>query len=139
MSVYTGEFGLGPTIEVDMIDMTKEVARITADSGIVNGTATVFVSGSTGAITTVEYEPGLLKDIPDALERLMPKGMTYDHHLRWHDGNGHSHVRASLLGPSLTVPVREGRPLLGTWQQIVFIELDNKRRERTIHVTVMGE
>ncbi|KAF5417156.1 MAG: hypothetical protein C5S38_02095 [Candidatus Methanophagaceae archaeon] len=94
--------------------------------------------GATSAITTLEYEPGLVHDLPDALERLFPKGIGYEHEYRWHDGNGHSHVRAAFLGPSLTVPFRDKRLMLGTWQQVVFIELDNKRRSRRIILQIMG-
>jgi secondary thiamine-phosphate synthase enzyme len=139
MVVYSSEFELKSKRENDIIDITGEVSRVVTDSGIKNGMVCVFVSGSTGALTTLEYEPGLLKDFPEALERMMPKSITYEHHLRWNDGNGHSHVRASLIGPSLTVPFNSGSLMLGTWQQIVFMELDNRSRSRKILVQVMGE
>jgi secondary thiamine-phosphate synthase enzyme len=99
----------------------------------------VFVAGSTAAVTTVEYEPGLVADMHEAMDRLYPKDLEYEHHLRWGDGNGHSHVRASFLGPSLSVPVVDGRLLLGTWQQIVFMELDNKPRTREVFVQIVGD
>jgi secondary thiamine-phosphate synthase enzyme len=99
----------------------------------------VFNPGSTGAITTIEYEPGLVADLPAALERLFPKGMEYRHDETWHDGNGHSHVRASMMGPGLTVPIVDGRLTLGTWQQIVFVELDNKPHHRRIVVQMVGD
>lgn len=139
MTVYGSEFDVKSRRENDIIDITGEVANIVADSGIKNGIACVFVSGSTGAITTIEYEPGLLKDLPEALERMMPKDITYEHHLRWQDGNGHSHVRASMIGPSLTVPVNSSNLVLGTWQQIAFLELDNRARSRKILVQVVGD
>ena len=125
--------------ETDIIDITAEVTDAIKASEIRNGIVTVFVPGATGAVTTIEYEPGLLKDLPAMLERIAPKEIEYEHEKRWHDGNGHSHVRASLLGPSITIPFEDGRLTLGTWQQIVFIELDNKSRSREIVLQIMGE
>jgi len=139
MGVYGASFELGTTSENDIVDVSGEVDRIVKESGLREGLACVYVSGSTGSLTTIEYEPGLLEDLPDALERLAPKDIVYQHHLRWQDGNGHSHVRASIMGPSLTVPFRDRSPILGTWQQIVFIEMDVKPRKRTIHVQLVGE
>ena len=138
MSVVTKELHFNTGGEVEIKDITEEVNRKLTESGISDGTVTIFVPGSTGAVTTIEYEPGLVKDLPDALERLFPRGIVYQHELRWHDGNGHSHVRASFLGPSLTVPFRNSRMLLGTWQQVVFIELDNKRRSRSVILQILG-
>ena len=123
----------------EILDITGEVQGIVSESGLKNGLACVFVSGSTAAITAVEHEPGLVLDLQRAMDRLYPKGMDYEHPRRWGDGNGHSHVRASFLGPSLTVPVVDGRLQLGTWQQIVFMELDNKPRTREILVQVVGD
>lgn len=123
----------------EILDITQQVQRIVSDSGLENGLACVFVAGSTAAITTVEHEPGLVADLQQAMERLYPRGIDYEHHRRWGDGNGHSHVRASFLGPSLTVPVVDGRLQLGTWQQIVFMELDNKPRTRDVLVQVIGD
>lgn len=120
-------------------DMTPGVASCLARAGMESGTVTVFVTGSTASVTTTEYEPGLQRDIPAALDRLVPASAHYHHDATWHDGNGHSHVRAALLGPSLTVPFSEGRLLLGTWQQIVLIDHDNRPRERTLVVQIMGE
>lgn len=120
-------------------DITGQVADIINASKVKDGLALVFVPGSTGAVTTLEYEPGLLEDLPAALDRLFPKGIKYGHDRTWHDGNGHSHVRAAFLGPSLSVPVTGNRLELGTWQQIVFIELDVRPRGREIVVKVMGE
>ena len=119
-------------------DLTAEVQRIVDDSGIATGIAHVFNIGSTGAIIHLEWEPGLERDIPEQLNRLLPPSLDYGHEQTWHDGNGHSHLQASLLGPGLTVPVRDGRLLLGTWQQVIHVECDNKPRERTIAVTVLG-
>ena len=123
----------------EVIDITAKVQDIVSKSGIGNGLACIFVAGSTAAVTTVEFEPGLVKDVNEAMDRLYPKGIDYEHHRRWGDGNGHSHVRASLVGPSLTVPVVDGRLLLGTWQQIVVIDHDNRSRTRKVFVQVMGE
>jgi len=125
--------------ETDIIDITGEVANAIKASEIRNGIVTVFVPGATGAVTTIEYEPGLLKDLPAMLEWIAPKEIEYEHEKRWHDGNGHSHVRASLLGPSITVPFEDGRLTLGTWQQIVFVELDNKSRSREVVLQIIGE
>jgi secondary thiamine-phosphate synthase enzyme len=123
----------------DMIDLTAEVQALVRRHGFRQGQALVFVSGSTAGLTTVEYEPGLIKDLPAAFERLAPRGMRYHHEDTWHDGNGHSHVRASLLGPSLTVPFEDGALLLGTWQQIVLVDFDNGPRRRDVVVQLSGE
>jgi secondary thiamine-phosphate synthase enzyme len=123
----------------EMHDLTGEVARTVAQSGVRTGTVNVFHLGSTGAIGAIEFEPGLRKDLPQTLDRLIPPGTHYAHEQTWHDGNGHSHLQATLLGPSLTVPVSGGKLLLGTWQQIVLLECDVRPRERTVVVTVMGE
>ncbi len=139
MTVYQAELNLKQTYEGDIIDITSEISQIVSKSGIKNGIVSIFNAGSTGAIITLEYEPGLLKDIPDFLEKIIPKNMNYFHEQTWHDGNGHSHVRASLLGPSLTVPVNNSNVFHGTWQQIAFIELDAKPRKRKLMITVIGE
>lgn len=123
----------------EMQDLTDSISRIVARSAIKIGMAQVFVVGSTGAIGTIEFEPGLKKDLPQMLDRLIPPSREYGHEQAWHDGNGHSHLQATLLGPSLTVPIAEGRPVLGTWQQIIHLECDVRSRDRTIVVTVMGE
>ena len=125
--------------EGDILDITDQVEGAVRGTGITNGVATVFVPGATGAITTIEYEPGLIHDFPAMLERVAPRGISYEHEKRWHDGNGHSHVRASLVGPSLTVPFTEGSLTLGTWQQIVFVEMDRRGRSREIVLQVLGE
>jgi secondary thiamine-phosphate synthase enzyme len=123
----------------DMHDLTDRVATIVADSSVRTGLAHVFNVGSTGAVGTIEFEPGLQRDLPEILDRLMPPGRDYGHEQAWHDGNGHSHLQATTLGPALTVPVRDGRLVLGTWQQIFHLECDIKPRRRTIIVTVIGE
>ena len=138
MVVETKELQFDTRGEVEIIDITGEVNSKLRESGIENGIVTIFVPGSTGAVTTIEYESGLLHDLPNALERLFPRDINYEHEYRWHDGNGHSHVRASFIGPSLTVPFRNKKLMLGTWQQVVFIELDNKRRSRRLILQIIG-
>lgn len=125
--------------EVGLVDLTDRLRAVVSSSGIRNGQALLFTASSTSAITTLEFEPGLRKDLPAALERLFPEALRYHHEETWHDGNGHSHVRAAFLKPDLMVPIRDGEPLLGTWQQVVFVELDNKPRTRRIAVHVWGE
>lgn len=139
MSVHHAELRLSTHGDSEMHDLTARVSEIVRESSIREGTVTVFIPGSTCGITTIEYEPGLLQDFPAAMERLAPRDMTYAHDQTWHDGNGHSHVRASVIGPSLTVPVSGGEPVLGTWQQIALVDFDNRSRQRRIVVTVMGE
>ena len=123
----------------EIIDLTPEVQKIVSESGLRDGQALVFVPGSTGALSTLEHEPGLQQDLPQLLQKLIPAGRAYCHDRTWHDGNGHSHLRATLVGPSLTVPFAAGRLLLGTWQQIVFLEFDNKPRQRRLIVQLQGE
>jgi secondary thiamine-phosphate synthase enzyme len=139
MAVFQSEIQIQRTNETDIVDITAELERMVDQSGIENGIVSTFVAGSTGAIISLEFEPGLLKDIPDFLERIAPKSFDYYHEQTWHDGNGHSHVRASFLSPSLTVPLNKGRIIHGTWQQIAFLELDVKPRNRRIFVTIIGE
>jgi secondary thiamine-phosphate synthase enzyme len=139
MVVFTGYVDLDTQGDTDIIDVTSRVAGIVASSGIKDGIVLVFAPGSTAAITTLEYEPGLVFDLQEALQRLVPRDMYYKHHERWHDGNGHSHIRASLLGQSKSFPVINGDILLGTWQQIVFIDMDNRPRSRKVVVQVCGE
>jgi len=139
MAVFTKNISLKSKADGGMHDITKDVQRIVSESKINNGIAVIFCPGSTGAVSTVEYEPGLLKDIPEALERIAPAGVDYAHHQTWGDDNGRGHVRATLIGPDLTVPLVKGKLTLGTWQQIVFMELDTRDRERSLVVQVMGE
>lgn len=123
----------------DMHDITETVNAVVAESGIRTGIAHVFNVGSTAAVAAIEFEPGLRKDLPELLNRLIPPSRDYGHEQTWHDGNGHSHLQATLLGPALTVPVSDGGLVLGTWQQIVHLECDVRPRERTLIVTVLGE
>ena len=139
MSVYCNDIQIKTNGEVEIINITSEIQELISKSGIKKGIACVFVPGSTGAISTVEYEPGLIKDIPRSLEKIAPKNINYDHHETWHDDNGHSHVRASLMGPSLTIPIKNGKLVHGTWQQVVFVELDTRPRNRNISVQIIGE
>ena len=122
-----------------MVDLTETVEGFLRDSKLSNGTVTVFVSGSTGSIITIEFEPGLINDFPNMLNRIIPKEMDYGHEQMWQDGNGHSHVKASLIGPSLTIPFVDKKLCLGTWQQIVFLELDTRSRNRSLVLQIMGE
>ncbi len=122
-----------------MQDITQEVVEVVARSGIQTGVVHLFNIGSTAGLGTIEFEPGLQQDFPEMLDRLIPPSTDYGHEQTWHDGNGHSHLQASLLGPSLSIPVSQCRPVLGTWQQIFHLECDNKPRNREIVVTVIGE
>ena len=137
--VSNGSISLKTAARDEIVDVTGKVEEIVHRSKVMNGIACVFVVGSTAAVTTVEHEPGLVSDMQAAMDRLYPKDVDYEHHLRWGDGNGHSHIRASFVGPSLTVPVVDGQLQLGTWQQIVFMEFDNKPRTRELSVQVIGE
>jgi secondary thiamine-phosphate synthase enzyme len=139
MSVYYDELNVNTRGEVDIINITDDVQKIVNKSKIKEGIACLFVPGSTGTITTIEYEPGLMKDLPKALQKIAPKGEYYNHHETWHDDNGHSHVRASLMGPGINVPIKNGKIIHGTWQQIVFVELDTSPRDRNIIVQIVGE
>jgi len=123
----------------DIIDLTTEVNKVLKRSKIENGLLTVFCSGSTGAVTTIEYETGVLRDLQKAIEKIAPSNIPYEHDKRWGDGNGFSHVRAALMKPALTIPLIKGKLTLGTWQQIVFIDFDNRRRERSLLVHILGE
>ena len=125
--------------EDDIIDLTKQTAKVVLDSKLAEGIVTVFVVGSTAAITTIAFEGGLAKDFPEMLSRVAPKEIYYEHEKMWQDGNGHSHVRASLIGPSLTVPFKDGNLILGTWQQIVLVEMDTRHRERKVVFQIIGE
>ena len=123
----------------DVIDITPQVSQAVRESGMGAGTVTIFITGSTAGVTTVEYEPGLIADLQALFERVAPQGIDYRHNLRWGDGNGHSHIRASLLGASLVVPFADKSLMLGTWQQIVFIDFDNRPRTRTVMMQITGE
>jgi secondary thiamine-phosphate synthase enzyme len=122
-----------------MQDLTEQVAAVVHSSGIKNGLVHVFNVGSTAAVGTIEFEPGLEHDLPTVLDKLIPPSRSYGHEQAWHDGNGHSHLQATVLGPSLTVPVAQGKLVLGTWQQIFHLECDVRARQRTVMVTVIGD
>ena len=123
----------------DLHDLTESVQEVVAESGVRAGLANVFVVGSTAAVGTIEFEPGLQKDLPEVLDRLLPPSREYGHEQTWHDGNGHSHLQATVLGPGLTVPVADGRPVLGEWQQVFLLECDTRPRQRTVVVTILGD
>jgi len=137
--IYQHEIQLETTGHRHMHDLTEDIAHIVSTSRIRAGLVNVFNLGSTGAIGTIEFEPGLEKDLPWVLDKLLPPSREYGHEQAWHDGNGHSHLQATMLGPSLTVPLKDGRLALGTWQQVFHLECDIKPRRRTIVVTVIGE
>lgn len=139
MPVSTQSFTVETRGNTDVLDITPQVAQALEHSGLQDGIATVFISGSTGGITTVEFKPGLKRDLPEIMDELVPAGRRYHHDDTWHDGNGHAHLRSSLVGTSFTVPFVGGRLILGTWQQIVFLDFDNRPRRREILVQLMGE
>lgn len=139
MRVHTDSFHISTKGKTDILDVTPQVSKCLANSDLKNGMLTVFVSGSTAGITSIEYEPGLLQDLPEAFEKIAPMKQQYHHDDTWHDGNGYSHVRAAMLGASFSVPFVDGRLRLGTWQQIVVIDFDNRPRHREILVQMMGE
>ena len=123
----------------DIIDITSILRDYLQDSKLQNGHVIVFVPGSTGGLTTIEYEPGLLKDLPEMLEKIAPMEANYHHDKTWHDGNGYAHLRSALIGPSITIPFTSATLQLGTWQQVVFIDFDNRSRSRSLHVQIYGE
>jgi secondary thiamine-phosphate synthase enzyme len=137
--VVTEKINVKTKGECDIVDITSEVERKVSESGIESGTVTVFISGSTAGVTTIEYEPGVVSDFRAMWDRIVPRYMQYKHDQRWGDGNGYSHVRASILGPSLVVPFSNRALLLGTWQQIIVIDFDNRPRSREIILQIMGE
>ncbi|MCK5541397.1 MAG: secondary thiamine-phosphate synthase enzyme YjbQ [Desulfobacterales bacterium] len=122
----------------DVKNITTQINQVVIESTIENGMVNIFVVGSTGSVTTIEYEPGVVEDLKRTLDEIAPQGIEYEHEKAWHDGNGHSHVQAAILGPSLTIPVRSSRLKLGTWQQVVVINHDNKPRKREIEITITG-
>ncbi|MBN2250810.1 MAG: YjbQ family protein [Candidatus Altiarchaeota archaeon] len=139
MKVVTKKIAIDMEADCDIKDITGEVAKAVSESGLASGTVTVFATGSTGAVSTMEYEPGLLKDIPRALEALAPSNIDYAHHKTWHDDNGKSHVRSTIIGTSLVVPFTERELALGTWQQIILMNLDTSARTREVVLQIMGE
>ena len=139
MTTYQQQITVRTSGHGDMHDLTDQVGAVVAASGVRSGTVNVFNVGSTAAVGTVEFEPGLRQDLPSILDKLIPPSRAYGHEQAWHDGNGHSHLQATLLGPSLTAPIADGKPVLGTWQQIFHLECDVRGRQRTIVITVLGE
>ncbi len=139
MAIVTKTLKLSTRGESDVHDLTDGVAKAVGEAGLRDGTVTVFVSGSTAGVTTIEYEEGVVRDLCDAIERIAPKSIPYAHDAKWGDMNGYSHVRASLVGPSLAVPFRGGQLLLGRWQQIVLVDFDNRPRKREVILQIMGE
>lgn len=137
--IKTDEIKFNTSGAGDIIDMTQEISNAVIQSGINSGTVTVFAPGSTTGITTIEYEPGLLKDIPQLMEKLIPSDKPYHHDETWHDGNGFSHLRSALIGSDMTIPFVAGKLTLGTWQQVVFLEFDNRPRNRNVILQIMGE
>ena len=139
MTIITQYLTFNTKGDTDITDITSQVDQKLKESSLTQGSVLIFVPGSTGALTTIEYESGLVKDMQDALDRLVPRELEYAHNRMWGDGNGHSHVRASMLGPSLNLPFNDGSLMLGTWQQIVFLDLDNRSRSRKLIVQITGE
>jgi len=139
MDIITDSFAVSTGGETDIRDITHQVQKIISSNGFTEGNVLVFVAGSTAGITTIEFEPGLRKDYPAFFEKLIPSDVSYHHDQTWHDGNGHSHLRASLQGASLTVPFAKGSLLLGTWQQIILVDFDNRPRRRNIIVQITGK
>ena len=137
--VYQTEILVNTSGHRDMHDITEAVSEAIEASGVRQGLVQLFNVGSTATLGTIEYEPGLVGDLPAALDRLLPPSRDYGHEKAWHDGNGHSHLQATMMGPSLTLPVKEGRLPLGTWQQVFHLECDVKPRRRTVIVTVLGD
>ena len=139
MSVKSVSFQVKTSGRTDILDITNKVLKEVSESGITDGTATVFIPGSTAGITTIEYESGVVNDLKKAIEKLAPAGIHYEHDSRWGDGNGYSHVRAALLGASLSVPFNKSDLKLGTWQQIVVLDFDNRPRSRNILIQIVGD
>ena len=139
MSVQNQQIFVQSTGRTDIIDLTRLVSEVLRDSFVQNGSVTLFIPGSTAALTTIEFESGVVNDLKKAIDRIAPENMYYEHNERWGDGNGYSHVRAALIGPSLHIPVVEGKMTLGTWQQIVLLDFDNRPRERIIVIQILGE
>jgi secondary thiamine-phosphate synthase enzyme len=139
MTVVTKDIALQSKGNCDIIDITSQVVKNVEESGVNNGIVTLFIVGSTAGITTIEYEPNLVSDFENMWDRLIPQNIPYEHNKTWGDGNGHSHVRASTLGASLTIPFVNKRLTLGMWQQIVFVDFDNRSRSRKIIIQVLGE
>ncbi|MBN1552763.1 YjbQ family protein [bacterium] len=139
MIVHTAEIHIQTKGHGHAVDITSDVQKIITESGLINGIAVVFVPGATAGLTTIEFESGAVKDLQLAIDRMAPETISYHHNLKWHDGNGHSHVRAALIGPDITIPVKGNRLILGTWQQILLLDFDNKSRHRCVVTQLLGE
>jgi len=137
-TIYFNQVDVQLKTGIDIVDISSELQRLIKKSKIINGTLNATVIGSTGSITTIEFEPGVVEDLRRAVNRLAPPDLEYEHEKAWHDGNGHSHVQAALLGPSIALPVRNSRLITGTWQQVVVINHDNNARKRKVEVTIIG-
>jgi secondary thiamine-phosphate synthase enzyme len=138
MEIITENISLKTKGFTDIIDLTPSLKELLQEQRFLNGQMTVFVPGSTAGITNIEYEPGLLKDLPDFLEKILPSNKFYEHDNTWHDGNGYAHLRSALLKPSMTIPFTDGKLLLGTWQQIILLDFDNRPRQRTVVIQLIG-
>ncbi|MBA7610653.1 hypothetical protein ES703_17865 [subsurface metagenome] len=139
MAVFSDKISLSTKGFCDVHDITPRLREILSESGLREGVLSVILAGSTGGITTIEYEPGLLKDLENVLEKITPSSQRYEHDAAWGDGNGFSHLRSALIGASASIPFSNGKLILGTWQQVVFLDFDNRPRERTLHVQLVGE
>ena len=139
MEIETYSISISTKGNCDIVDITDKVGNLIVNNDFIEGNVLLFAGGSTAGITTIEYEPGLLKDYPKFFERIAPTSINYEHDNTWHDGNGHSHIRAAIQGASFTVPFSKGRMLLGTWQQIIFVDFDNRSRKREIVVQITGK
>jgi len=137
-SIVFGSIEVRLQVGPDMDDITPDLERLIKETGIENGSLCATVVGSTGSLTTIEFEPGVVEDLKQAINRLAPPGLEYEHEKAWHDGNGHSHVQAALMGPSIALPIRKGQLKLGTWQQVVAVNHDNRARTRSVEVTITG-
>ncbi|MDZ7831410.1 MAG: secondary thiamine-phosphate synthase enzyme YjbQ [Desulfobacterales bacterium] len=139
LSLFTGQIRVELKTGIDIVDISDKITRLIRESGIDTGSVNATVIGSTGSITTIEHEPGVVEDLRQAINRMAPPDIVYEHEKAWHDGNGHSHVQAAILGPSIVLPVRGGSLNLGTWQQVVVINHDNRARERRVDISIIGE
>lgn len=139
MTVVTSEIKFSTKGNGAIVNLTDEITKAVKQAAVTNGTVTVFAPGATTGITTIEYEPGLLEDLPEFFEKIIPSGKPYHHDLTWHDGNGFSHLRSALIGPDITIPFVAKKLTLGTWQQVVFLEFDNRPRQRVVIVQILGE
>ncbi|MBS3756091.1 MAG: secondary thiamine-phosphate synthase enzyme YjbQ [Desulfobacterales bacterium] len=137
-TIFSGDIEVKLAVGIDMADITGDLEALVKASGIRTGTLFATMNGSTGSLTAIEHEPGVMTDLRRAIDRMAPADMEYEHEKAWHDGNGHSHVQAAMIGPSISMQIRDGRMRRGTWQQVVAINHDNRPRNRTVAVTVMG-